>query len=249
MSGGVQSVERALAILRALGTGPAGVTELADRVELPKSTVSRMLSTLEAAGAVEQLEGGGPYRLGPLIAEIAAAITPGRSLTDLAMPVLSDLTRTVGEAAGLSVHEGRLVRFVAQTTPDHDVRVKDWTGTTNPLHIGPSGLVMLAHQPDDVVETYLAGELEAFTPATVVDPKAIRRRLATIRRTGHEWVVGEYALELSSVAAPVVDRTGTVVAAVHVHGPSFRFPAPGQRDAIATEVMAAAARLSDLLKA
>ncbi len=246
---GVQSVERALAILRALGTGPAGVTELAERVELPKSTVSRMLSTLEAAGAVEQLEGGGPYRLGPLIAEIAVSITPGRSLNDLAMPVLSDLTRTTGEAAGLSVRDGRLVRFVLQTRPDREVQVKDWTGASNPLHIGPSGLVMLAHQPDAFVDDYLAGDLAAFTPVTIVDPKAVRRRLQTIRLTAHEWVVGEYSTELSSVAAPVFDRTGGVQAAVHVHGPSFRFPPPGQREAIAEQVVAAASRLTDLVKA
>jgi DNA-binding IclR family transcriptional regulator len=246
---GVQSVERALAILRALGTGPAGVTELADRVELPKSTVSRMLSTLETAGAVEQLGGGGPYRLGPLIAEIAAAIAPTASLIDLAMPVLSDLTRTTGEASGLAVREGFTVRFVLQTRPDNEVQVKDWTGTTNPLHVGPSGLVMLSHLPEATIDQYLSGELVAFTPATVVDPKAIRRRLQAIRRTGSEWVFGEFSVELSSVAAPVFDRQGAVVAAVHVHGPSFRFPADGDRRDVATQVSTAADRLTELLKA
>ena len=83
---GVQSVERALAILRALTTGSARVTDLAARTNLPKSTVSRLLSTLESLDAVEQSGNGGPYRLGPLVTEMAAAIGPSRSLPDLARP-------------------------------------------------------------------------------------------------------------------------------------------------------------------
>ena len=76
----VQSVERAFAVLRCLSGGPAGVTDVADRVSLPKSTVSRMLSTLEDLGMVEQIEPGGNYRVGAGMIEIAAAVLPGRSL-------------------------------------------------------------------------------------------------------------------------------------------------------------------------
>ena len=67
----VQSIERAFAILRALAVRPSGVTELADRVDLPKSTVARLLNALELEGAIEQVEAGGDYRLGPAIEEIA----------------------------------------------------------------------------------------------------------------------------------------------------------------------------------
>ena len=77
---GVQSVERAFAVLRCLSVGPAGVTDLAERVNLPKSTVSRLLSTLEELGMVEQTEPGGSYRIGPGMTDIAAASMPGRSL-------------------------------------------------------------------------------------------------------------------------------------------------------------------------
>jgi DNA-binding IclR family transcriptional regulator len=244
---GVQSVERALEILRALASGPAGVTEIADRIELPKSTVSRMLSTLEASGAVEQVDGGGPYRLGPLIAEIASAMTPGRSLIERATPVLSELTRSTGEAAGLSVREGRIIRFIAQTRPESEVQVRDWTGTTAPLHVGPSGLVLLAHSPTEEINDYLADPLIAFTERTITDTAAIRTRLTKAKAVGSEWVFGEFSTELNSVAAPVFDG-GAAVAAVHVHGPAFRFPGEVSPDVIAAVVRDAAHRLTELLK-
>ena len=122
---GVQSVERAVAILRALTTGPARVTELAARTHLPKSTVSRLLSTLEGLEAVEQSGNGGPYRLGRLAEEIGAATGPTRALPELAQPFLAELSLLTGEAAGLSVREGAMVRYLAQTTP----RTRSRSGT------------------------------------------------------------------------------------------------------------------------
>ena len=87
----VQSVERAFAILRVLAGGPVGVTDLGERVGLPKSTVSRLLSTLEELGAVEQLTAGGEYRIGAAIAHLGASAVPGRSLVALARPHLAEL--------------------------------------------------------------------------------------------------------------------------------------------------------------
>lgn len=241
---GVQSVERALSILRALSTGPAGVTDIADRVDLAKSTVSRMLATLENAGAVEQLGGGGPYRLGPLISEIAAAAGPGRTLLEAAAPILAELTDATGEAAGLSVREGDLVRFVLQTRPESEVQVRDWTGTTSPLHIGPSGLVMLAFAHPDDIERYLATPRTGYTPRTVTDPVKIRARLEKIREHHFEWVFGEFALELDSAAAPVFDASGRPIAAVHVHGPNYRFPGDNSPEVIGRRIVDAADRLT-----
>ncbi len=171
---GVQSVERALAILRALSTGPARVTEIASRTNLPKSTVSRLLSTLEQLDAVEQAGNGGPYRLGSLVAEIAGATGPTRALPELAQPFLAELSLLTGEAAGLSVREGGMVRYLAQTTPADEVQVRDWTGAEIPVHVTPSGLVILAHLPEAEVDEILAQPLPRYTDATVTDPDTIR---------------------------------------------------------------------------
>ena len=94
----VQSVERAFAVLRALAAGPAGVSDVAERTRLPKSTVSRLLGTLVDIGAVEQAESLGEYSLGELMLDLSASASPGRNLVTIARPSLEDLVEHVGEA-------------------------------------------------------------------------------------------------------------------------------------------------------
>lgn len=245
---GVQSVERALSILRALSAGPAGVTELAERVDLAKSTVSRMLSTLEDIGAVAQLETGGRYRLGPLMAEIAGSMAPTKSLIESAHPLLAELSKATGEACGLSVREEGQVRYILQTAQTGEVQVRDWTGYASPLHVGAAGVILLAHAPESVIASYLAGELVSFTSKTVVDPIALASRIQTCRTVGWEWVFGEFSEELNSVAAPVRDRDDHAIAAIHVHGPTFRFPGNESAELIGKRVAETANRLTQALR-
>src|ERR1700681_2608692 len=101
----VQSIERAFAVLTALADGPIGVTELADRIELPKSTVARLLASLQREGAVEQEPGGTRYRVGSRIVTLAATVLPTRSMVVLARPELAALAMAACEAAGLAVPE------------------------------------------------------------------------------------------------------------------------------------------------
>jgi DNA-binding IclR family transcriptional regulator len=123
---------------------------------------------------------------------------------------------------------------------DNPVQVRDWTGTRAPLHATPSGLVLLAEWPQEAVDEYLARDLERLTAHTVVDPDRVRRRLEQIRGHGVAWGAEEFVEGISSVAAPVHDAGGRAVAAIHVHGPSYRFPPAERRDAIAGLVVAAA---------
>ena len=87
----VQSIERAFAVLGALADGPIGVTEVADRADLPKSTAARLLASLAREGVVEQVPGDTRYRLGPRLVTLAARIRPMRSLAALARPSLEEL--------------------------------------------------------------------------------------------------------------------------------------------------------------
>ena len=243
----VQSIERAFAVLAALTDGPVGVTEVAERAVLPKSTAARMLATLAHEGAVEQLPGETRYRLGPRIEALATGLVTTRSLIAVARPHLAALAASLGEAAGLSIPDRREVHYIDQVDAPNPnpVGIRDWTGSRVPLHAVSSGLVFLAHRPAATVDRYLAAEpLPALTDRTVTDPAAIRERLRAVALAGYAWVHDEFAVGISSVAAGIPDAGGEIVAAVHVHGPSYRFPPAGRDAALGLIVATTAARIA-----
>lgn len=248
---GVQSIRRAFAVLRSLANGPLGVSEVAIASRIPKSTAARLLAALASEGAVEQVPGERRYRLGPDLLAIASGLGETWDIVAIARPALVDLTTELGEAAGVSIRDGWTVQYVDQLEPPNPnpVAVRDWTGTRIPLHAVSSGQVFLAQLAAPVLARYLAEPLEAFTERTLTDASSLLERLRDVRRDGHAWVRDEYAIGISSVAAPIADARAEVVAAVHVHGPSYRFPTAGDEDRIASAVRAAAARIGARLRA
>lgn len=241
---GVQSIERAFVLLRALAVGPAGITELAERSDLPKSTVARLVSALESEGAVEQVTSGGDYRLGSSLADLAGASAPGRNLIAAARPHLLELTERTGETSGLSILEDGMVYYLDHVESEEEVLVRSWTGERVPAHLVPSGLILLAALPASEVRGLLAGPLEAATPASVTDPAEIRDRLRLATERGYIWTHSEFDESLSSVAAPVTDHDGITIAAIHLHGPAYRFPSELGADETGKLIKEAAERLS-----
>src|SRR5215210_700759 len=248
---GVQSIRRAFAVLRALASGPLGVSEVAAASRIPKSTAARLLSALTAEGAVEQVPGERRYRLGPDLLSIASGLGETWDIVAIARPALTELAADVGEAAGVSIRDGWTVQYVDQVEPPNPnpVQVRDWTGTRIPLHAVSSGQVFLAQLPAPVFARYLAEPLEAFTARTLTDAAALLERLRDIRRDGHAWVRDEYSVAPTSVAPSIADDEAEIVAAVHVHGPSYRFPTKGDEDRIAAAVRTAAAKIGARLRA
>lgn len=240
----VQSIRRAFAVLDALDEGPLGVTDVADRSGLPKSTAARLLATLVGEGAVEQVPGETAYRLGPRLVTLGGGFSLVRSLAAVGRPVLADLAAESGEAAGLGVPDGDLIHYIDQVDTPNPVLVRDWTGARAPLHAVSSGQVLLAFRTPAAIERYLTGSLERFTPRTLADPDEVRERLRDVRRRGYAWAVEEFDAGISSVAAPIADGSGEVIAAVHIHGPSYRFPAAGTEADLAQAVVAGAARIA-----
>lgn len=244
----VQSVERAFAVLATLANGPIGVTEVAERAGLPKSTAARLLASLAHEGVAEQVPGDTRYRLGPRLLTLAARIRPARSLAALARPTLESLARETGEAAGLSVPDGDLVHYIDQVSSLNPVSVRDWTGSRIPLHAVSSGQVLLAFARPTFIQRYLGRPMERFTGRTLTTGDAVLERMRAIRRDGYTWALEEFDEGISSVAAPVADASGEVVAAVHLHGPSYRFPASGTEAPVAERVVTAAASIAGSLR-
>jgi DNA-binding IclR family transcriptional regulator len=244
----VQSIERAFSVLATLADGPLGVTEVAERAKLPKSTAARLLASLTREDAVEQQPGSTRYRLGPRLLSLAAGLRPTRGLIATAHPFLVELALRTGEAAGLSVPDGSTIHYIDQVESPNPVQVRDWTGTRIPLHAVSSGQVVLANLSPTELERYLHVRLERFTPRTLVDAEALRDRLHEVRRDGYAWAREEYAEGIVSIAAPIADAVGEVVAAVHVHGPAYRFPPADETHGLELAVVEAAARISARLR-
>ena len=244
MSGGVQSVDRAFRLLAAVGAVPSSLTELARRVDLPVSTTSRLLGTLESLGAVERSDDLGVYRIGPSILTMASTADSSENLKALAQPELTWLARTCKEAAGLSVAAGYTMHYLDQVDSDQAVQVQDWVGTRLPMHVVASGVVILASWPEETIAAYLERELESPTRASVASPTSIRARLDHVRDAGVAWTLEELEAGINAVAAPIITGMGDVIGAVHLHGPAYRFP--GSSSAKHEEaVKAAAARIGE----
>jgi DNA-binding IclR family transcriptional regulator len=244
----VQSIRRAFAVLGTLGDGPLGVTDVAGRSGLPKSTAARLLATLADEGAVEQIPGDTVWRLGPRLVTLTARYGLARSLAAIARPTLDELAAASGEAAGLAMPDGDLVHYIDQVDTPNPVQVRDWTGARAPLHAVSSGQVLLAFRPPAAIERYLGASMERFTAHTLADADAVRERLHSIRRKGYTWAIEEFDPGISSVAAPIADGSGEVIAAVHIHGPSYRFPPPGRENELGQAVVAGAARIAAELR-
>jgi DNA-binding IclR family transcriptional regulator len=150
----IQAVARAFAILRTVAQYPEGigVTDIAARTELHKSTVSRMLSTLEAVTAVTPSDSGG-YQLHPdFLAQLGISNFP-QNLIALARPFMLELHTAVHEDVGLAIPDGDHVLYVDQVSGDQAVQVRDWTGERFPLHTTSTGKLLLAYQS----EAFVAG--------------------------------------------------------------------------------------------
>ena len=197
---------------------------------------------MEAHGAVTRSDPGPTYRIGPAVADLAAAADPAAGLVGRARAHLEMLVADVGESAGISIASGdRSVLYLDQVDGDQDVTLRDWTGEQLPLHVVSSGIVLLAARTDAAVGAYGRGGLESFTDRTVTRVAELRRRVTAARADGHAWTVEEYSVGITSVAAPIRDADGTVVGALHVHGPSYRLR-PGDRT-VTRALVATAARI------
>jgi IclR family pca regulon transcriptional regulator len=191
---------------------------------------------------VEQVEPGGSYRIGSGMVEIAAAVLPGRTLIAAVRPHLHTLVKATGEAAGLSIADGFDMLYLDQVDADNQVQVRDWTGERLRAHTVSSGQVLLAFGAIDA-DAYLAQPLERTASGTLTDAAAIRSRFADIAAKGYAWAFEEFLDGLNSVAAPVRDASGRVVAAIHAHGPAYRFPGDIDADEVGRLVAATAQRV------
>ena len=245
----VQSFARGLDVIRTFSaTAPQQtLTEVAARASLTRAGARRILLTLQTLGYVES--DGRMFRLTPRILDLGFAYLSSMPIWNLAEPVMEQLVAEVRESSSAAVLDGTDIVYVLRV-PTHKIMKNSLgVGSRLPAYCTSMGRMLLASLPDAELRSRLAASaLEARTRHTVTDPEILRTRIQQVGRQG--WCLVNQELEegLISVAAPVSDRTGRMVAAINISGQANRTSARVMQDTILPALRAAAALISSLLQ-
>lgn len=217
----VSVLARGLAIIDAFDDTHAllGVSELARRTGLPKSTVQRLATELAGHGVLERTGAPTAYRLGLWLFERGSLVPRRRSLTEAAEPTMQDLRTGTGGRVHLAVLDGIEVVYVAITGGGRS-SLTSRVGGRLPAHATGVGKAILAFAPPAAVRARLEAGLPRLTPRTIITPGALLRDLDRTRTEGIAQDREESHAGISCVAAPVLDRSGQVVAGLSITGPT-----------------------------
>jgi IclR family pca regulon transcriptional regulator len=212
----VQSLERGLAVIRALSSDePRTLSEVARHTGLSRAAARRFLLTLESLGYAR--ENSGRFELTPRVLELGYAYLSSQTLPEVAQPHLEKLVAEVHESSSVSVLDGDDVVYVARVPTRRIMSVTISVGTRFPAYVTSMGRVLLAGLDDDEVEGRLArAELRKLTRRTLAQPDKIRAEIAKVRRQGYALVDEELEVGLRSIAVSIHNGGGDVVAAMNI---------------------------------
>lgn len=214
----VSVLDRVTAVFDAFGEQDEGlgVSELARRANLPKSTVSRIAADLVAQSFLDR--DGDKLYLGVRLFELAHTVEQPRRLRHFALPVMTELRDATGHTVQLAVLEGADVVFLAIVRGEPYCEPLVRIGGRLPAHATALGKAILAYSPQGVTERIIQGRLASRTPQTISDPSALLRELTDIRRLGVATEQEECANDRACAASPILGHGGTPVAAISVAG-------------------------------
>lgn len=224
---GVQSIDRAAAILRCFATRRTELTlsEIARAAGLTTSTAHRLLQAMQQNQLVRQTAGR-RYGPGPLLVQLVRGGAVTTTLREAALPVMTALRDEVEETVGLHGVRPPGERVVADQVESHHPLRRTYTeiGSPIPLPYGAPGKVICAWLPAAHLDDVLSREIARLTPTTVTDPDVLRAQLDEVRARGYALSFAERTPGIRSVAAPVFDHHGAVVGCLSVSGPEMRMP-------------------------
>lgn len=239
-AGGVQSVDRAVSVMEILAQhGEAGVTEIADELNVHKSTAFRLLGVLENRGLVAQEQDRGKYYLGAGVLRLAGAAAARLDISQEGAPVCRDLAGEAGETANIAVLDDDAAVNIMQARGTSSVTAQNWLGRRTPLHATSSGKILLAHQPKSVRESVLSRKLARITEHTIVVAGELRAQLDAARESGYVLARDELEIGLHAVAAPVHAHDGDVIGAISVSGPAYRLEGEAFEELVKSTIAAA----------
>ena len=214
----VSVLDRITAVFDAFGDHDEGlgVSELARRANIPKSTVSRVASELVAQQFLDR--DGDKFYLGVRLYELGQTVEQPQRLRRLAYPVMAELRDLTGQSVQLAVMEGSDVVFVAIARSEPAVRPHATVGGRLPVHATALGKAVLAFSSPDVIDRVIRGGLVARTAHTITDADALVHELRQIRSTGIATEREECVLGRSCTASPILTAGGEALAAISVSG-------------------------------
>lgn len=247
----VPPVERAFRLLRHIAAGNhcRNSSQTAKEIGINRTTLIRLLATLEAERMIEALPDAGGYRLGTGVIALATQALNERGIIPTARPVLKALATKLGLSAHLAVREGREIVYLARETPMSHLASSVREGSRLPAHATTIGRILLAElTPAELRELYQGQALEAYSDKTRTTLEELQRQLETDRARGMTWSVANFEHDIGSAAVAVHDYQGRAIAAINVTGHASVFaedsPIVGEIEA---EVKAAARQISEAL--
>lgn len=217
----MQSLKRAIEILEALKEpeGSFSINEISKKVNLPPSTVHRILNTLCEKNYVLRDERTHLYQLGPALISLGMAAKRNIRLQSIASPFVHKLSELTGEDAFLVVPAGYKGYVLEKAEGPNTLKVVEKFGYELDLHCGAIRKVLLAYQPKSFIEQYIQHGLVRYTEFTVTDPDVLLADLEKIRREGIAVSKNEYVEGGLGIGAPVFDSSGEIVASIGIIAP------------------------------
>ena len=221
----IQAIDRAARILLKLqGSRHLGITELGSALGLPPSTVHGIVKSLQQHGLVAKEPNGNRYMLGPALLKLSSVYLDSLDVRARSMRWTRELARRTGLSTRLGVKLfNEVIIAHHDPRPDGSEQMLE-TGLSIPIHASAMGKILLAYHPEDLDD--LSSTLRSLTGDTITDRKALRAELREVLDQGLATEHDEAILGESSVAVPVADQSGAVVAAIAVVLPSTEFPPP-----------------------
>lgn len=215
----VHSLAKGLEALRCFGPDSPSLSlkELAERLGWNKATAFRFVYTLQQLGYLDQDPRTRRYRLGVRVLDLGFSCLNSLGLSERAQPYLEELFHQTGQPIQMTILDGADIVYLARVADRRLTVINLYVGCRLPAYCTSTGKVLLAHRPWEEVRRLLAGvALQAHTPYTITDLEQLRLALEQVRRLG--YAVGDQELELGvrSLAVPVRDATGQVVAAINI---------------------------------
>ena len=246
--GRLSSVTSSLLVLKVFSEAEAelGVSTIAKRLGLAKSTAHRLAVTLAAEGFIEQNPENGRYRLGIALFELGMLVRRRMDVSTLGLPLLGALRDRTQEAVHLAILNRTSIVYLFNLEGSQAIGIRSYLGARKPAFCTCEGRVLLAFGASETVTAVLKEGLVARTPKTNTDSKALLKVLDDVRRSGCAFDDEESEVGMRSVAAPIRDIGGKVIAAVGLAGPIQRLTLKGLR-AMAPQVVATADQVSERL--